>query len=305
MKWEKKGVVLQPKKSKFWNQKYCILPTPLFLEKNGAIRIYYGTTDNSNFGRISFVDVNMENPSEILYEHDDYILDVGQDGTFDDCGVVPSCAIEVGQLTFLYTVGFQRTFKTPYMLFAGLATSSNQFDFKRASQAPILPRSQNRHISQGAPCVIFDGGIYKMWHWFATKWVQIDGKPFMDYHIGYAESHDGLYWKMNDVCCLAPRPEKNEFAVARPWVFKIDSTYHMYFSTRYQGRLYRIDYAVSTDGINWKRDLPAPFDVSDSGWDSEMICYPSIVKANEHTFMFYNGNNNGETGFGYAELVSD
>ena len=48
-----------------------------------------------------------------------------------------------------------------------------------------------------------------------------------------------------------------------------------------------------------------PFDVSASGWDSDMTCYPSIITVKEKTYMFYNGNNNGETGFGYAELIEE
>jgi hypothetical protein len=33
-----------------------------------------------------------------------------------------------------------------------------------------------------------------------------------------------------------------------------------------------------------------------------MIAYSSIVMYNEKVYMFYNGNNCGETGFGYAIL---
>ena len=37
-------------------------------------------------------------------------------------------------------------------------------------------------------------------------------------------------------------------------------------------------------------------------WDSEMICFPYIQATKYGTYMFYNGNNNGETGFGAAVL---
>lgn len=305
MKWEKKGLIHQPTKTFFWNQKYDILPVPFYIEELNVIRVFFGTTDNDNFGRITYVDLDADNPSTIKYEHDDFILDLGEDGTFDDCGVVPSCLIKVNDNYLLYTVGFQRTVKTPYMLFAGLAISQDLKNFSRHSKAPILPRNSSRYISQGAPCVLFDEGKFKMWHWFATKWIEVDGKPFMDYHIGYAESLNGLDWVMKDQACLAPRPEKGEFAVARPWVFKRKGKYHMLFSTRSEEKMYRIDYAVSCDGVNWERDLKPPFDVSEFGWDSEMVCYPSVIEIKNKTYMFYNGNNNGETGFGYAELVGD
>lgn len=57
------------------------------------------------------------------------------------------------------------------MLFAGLTISKDLTNFERISKAPILPRNSFRYISQGAPCVIYDDNKYKMWHWYATKWV--------------------------------------------------------------------------------------------------------------------------------------
>jgi len=43
-------------------------------------------------------------------------------------------------------------------------------------------------------------------------------------------------------------------------------------------------------------------DVSEEGWDSEMLAYPFFYKHNEKVYMFYNGNGFGKSGFGYAEL---
>lgn len=303
MKWEKKGLIHRPKSNASWNKKYDILPTPYFIEKDNVIRVFFGTTDDMNFGRITFIDIDADNPLNVVYEHDDYVVDLGRDGTFDDCGVVPSSIIRKNDRYYMYTVGFQRTVKTPYMLFAGLLESSDLRSFSRVSESPILPRVGLRCISQGAPCVIFDEGMYKMWHWYATKWIDVNNKKFMDYHIGYAESTDGVSWNMHDEYCLKPEQSLNEFGVARPWVFKDDGVYHMYYSTRYVDKLYRISYAYSFDGLKWIRTNQIPFDVSDKGWDSEMICYPSVLKVKNKLYMFYNGNNNGETGFGYAEMV--
>jgi hypothetical protein len=66
---------------------------------------------------------------------------------------------------------------------------------------------------------------------------------------------------------------------------------------------YRIGFSYSQDGIKWVRaDSNAGIDVSDSGWDSEMICYPYVFKHREHMYMLYNGNDYGKTGFGYASM---
>jgi hypothetical protein len=102
---------------------------------------------------------------------------------------------------------------------------------------------------------------------------------------------------------LKPSIDK-EFSLGRPWVLKLEGIYKMFYSIRYLEKLYRIGYAESLDGINWERkDEKVGIDVSKNGWDSEMICYLSVITVEDKTFLFYNGNNNGETGFGYAELI--
>jgi hypothetical protein len=43
-------------------------------------------------------------------------------------------------------------------------------------------------------------------------------------------------------------------------------------------------------------------ELSNEGWDSEMIAYPYIINIKGKSVMFYNGNSFGKTGFGYAVL---
>jgi hypothetical protein len=67
---------------------------------------------------------------------------------------------------------------------------------------------------------------------------------------------------------------------------------------------YKIGYAESADGEVWERkDDLAGIDVSETGWDSEMLCYPSIFLYRNHYYMLYNGNGYGKTGFGIAKAV--
>ena len=79
----------------------------------------------------------------------------------------------------------------------------------------------------------------------------------------------------------------------------------MWFSYRAgTGKTYRIGYAFSKDGFNWIPDYSSDqIDVSDEGWDSEMICYPFVVSFNQELFMFYNGNGYGKTGIGLAKMI--
>ena len=44
-------------------------------------------------------------------------------------------------------------------------------------------------------------------------------------------------------------------------------------------------------------------DVSNDGWDSEMICYPYVFDHKGKRYMLYNGNDYGKKGFGLAILI--
>jgi hypothetical protein len=46
-------------------------------------------------------------------------------------------------------------------------------------------------------------------------------------------------------------------------------------------------------------------DVSETGWDSEMLCYPHVFDAGENFYMFYNGNKYGVKGLGVARAPRD
>jgi hypothetical protein len=304
MNWEKLGLIWQPTGTSWWNKKYGQLPVPYYIPEENKIRVFFGTACEETFCRITFVDVDADNPTHVVYEHIAPVLDIGELGTFDDSGVVPSSILKKDNDLWLYTVGYQRCGRVPYMLFAGLARSSDEgLSFQRVSQAPILPRKNTRPTGQGAPSVIFHDGIYKMWHWFSTKWITVEGKLFMDYKIGYAESADGVHWDMKDITCLEPDESRGEFAVARPWVLFEEGVYKMWYSIRLVGKMYRIGYAESIDGLVWSRlDHLAGIDVSPEGWDSQMVCYPAVIDVKGHRYMFYNGNSNGLTGFGVARL---
>ncbi|MBS4774065.1 MAG: hypothetical protein KHX55_07330 [Proteobacteria bacterium] len=77
----------------------------------------------------------------------------------------------------------------------------------------------------------------------------------------------------------------------------------MYYTFDTRKKEYKTGYAESSDGINWTRkDHLAGLPTSQSGFDSEMACYPVILETKYGTYMFYDGNGMGKTGFGYAEL---
>jgi hypothetical protein len=304
MKIEKRGLIYFPDGETWWKKLYAMMPTPVFLSEKNCIRVYFGITDAGRNGRVTFIDLDCNNPSVIVSKPENIVLDIGNIGTFDDSGVIPSSILFDNDNVKLYYVGFQRSSKVPYMLYSGLATALDYDSvFCRHSKVPIMDRSPQNPYSTAAPFVIKEKELYKMWFWEGESWVEINGKKYIKAILSYAESINGENWDIVKRGCIKPLKE-NEFSVGRPWVINHQGIYKMFYSVRYVDKLYRIGYAESTNGIDWiRKDVVHNLDVSESGWDSEMICYPSLLEVNNKTYIFYNGNNNGESGFGYAEIM--
>ena len=305
MNWQKQGLIFVPTGELWWARSYSTIPTAQILD-NQRIRIFFAALDELNYGRIGYVDVDIHEPREILYLTQEPVLDLGPLGAFDDSGVNPSCALDVAGQTYLYYIGWQRAQRIPYMLFSGLAISSDRGGtFEKISSVPVLDRIASEPFSRSAPFVCVEQGIFKAWYWSCTHWSIHNGSPHYNNVIKYAESSDGITWKATDQVCITPR-EPGEYSVGRPWIIRDPDHYRMWYSIRSMSSPYRIGYAESGDGTNWTRmDEKVGIGLSEVGWDSEMICYPCVIDAGGRRLMFYNGNRHGQSGFGYAILQED
>ena len=123
-----------------------------------------------------------------------------------------------------------------------------------------------------------------------------------------AISGDGINWQKINKDLIDSRIEEDE-AQASPDVFYANGKYHMFFcyrySSHYRGKQngYRIGYASSSNLIHWVRDdSKAGINVSEHGWDAEMISYPHVFDLDGNTYMAYLGDQVGRYGFGLAIL---
>ena len=307
MIWEKKGVIYAAENDVPWRNQFAMLPTPLLMDGD-ILRIFIGFCDKDNVGRIGYVDVNPNNPSEIYNVSDVPVLDIGRKGCFDDNGVVPISILRKEREILLYYIGFQLGVKIPYYMFGGVAISrDNGRTFKRYSESPVLDRRNDEVYARCGINVIFDQGKYRMWYIGsrAEGWVMSGGKPRPLYIMKYTESSDGIHWNEESVTCMSYNNE-DEHGFGRPYVWRDGDILKMYYSIRTYSRGYYIGYAESKDGIKWNRmDNKAGIELGNSGWDDTNMSYPFIYTYGEHTYMFYNGNGCGKTGFGYAELKKD
>jgi hypothetical protein len=309
MKWVKRGLVAGPEPERTWSQRYCILPTPA-LCADGRLRVYFASTDANDVGRIGFVDVDPEWPTRIIRRTTSPILDAGEPGAFDDCGVNPSCIIERGSERWMYYIGYQRTERTPYLLFSGIAISGDGGNtFRRMRTTPVLDRVEGELTIRSAPTVLADGSGWRMWYVSASGWRSLPGgKRIPEYGIRAATSRDGVYWEARPELALAPRAGE-EVGFGRPWVLREGNGFRMWYSIRQEVGPNDLGYrrmgtAFSADGYAWTReDDRIGIARSDSGWDSEMICYAAVIRVGGRSLMFYNGNGNGKTGFGVAQIA--
>lgn len=289
-----------------WMAHHACVPVPDLLD-NGRLRIYFGPRDAEGRTRVTFIEVDPENPSTVHYVHDRPVLDLGRLGTFDDSGAMPASLVHHGSEQYLYYIGWNRGVTVPYRNSVGLAISRDGgLTFERAFEGPVVDRTRDEPYFTASPFVLKEEDRWRMWYASATGWLEVEGHPEPLYHIKYAESPDGVQWRRDNVTCIAPaHPEE---ANARPWVMRDGDRYRMWFCYRgsrgYRDdprESYRIGYAESTDGLEWERDdAAAGIDISDDGFDDVMLTYPSVYVHRGVPHLLYNGNGFGLTGIGHA-----
>jgi len=226
---------------------------------------------------------------------------------------MPTWTLDAGGLKYLYYIGWTVRNTIPYHNAIGLAISDDGGkNYRRHALGPLFGNTMHEPYFTGNICVMIDGGVWRAWYMCCTGWSVLAGRPEPRYHIRYAESGDGFEWRRDGRIAIDYKSEP-EAGISRPCVLRRSGGgYEMWYS--YRNGLgyrtdpacsYRIGYATSSDGIEWQRqDELAGIDVSDHGWDSQMIEYPQVVRYGARELLFYNGNGFGGTGIGYAESVT-
>lgn len=304
MKWKKMGRIYCPSGKYGWDKHSAMTPTPIMIDEN-TIRIYAGFRDEHGISRIGFVEVDAENPSKIKKISEKPVLDIGRPGAFDDNGVILGDIVEHNGKLYMYYVGFQLVQKAKFLAFTGLAISDDGgITFERYSDAPILDRCNNEIYIRAIHSVMIEGNIWRVWYAAGNDWVWINGTPYPKYNIRYLESLDGINFNQRSILCIDT--EGREYRIGRPRVYKWKNKYVMFYTRGTLDGDYIAGYAESKDGINWTRkDSELGITLSKKGWDSRSLCYPSILKYKDRVYMFYNGNDMGKTGFGYAILEEE
>lgn len=313
-KWKKLGRVFNPQdiEGRDWLKEFAQGPAVLVFDK--FIRVYFSCRPPRDekgqyVSYTSYVDLNRFNLFEVLNVGKLPILKLGDYGTFDEFGTYPTSVIRRDKEVWAYYGGWTRCESVPFNVAIGCAVSNDDGKtFSKLGAGPILSYTPNEPFILSGPKIRKYNDKYYLWYIAGKKWVVFEGRPEPVYKIRMAYSDDGLNWTKYGKEIIESRIEEDE-CQASPDVFFHKGRYHMFFcyrySTDYRGREkgYRIGYAYSDDMYNWLRDdSKAGIDVSDEGWDSEMISYPHVFELDGNIYMFYLGNQVGRFGFGLAKM---
>lgn len=309
MKWQKKGFICS--KDTFdlpWYKKNSMVPLPYRLDKD-TIRIFLTMCDEQNIGRVGYVDVKADNPSEIVGYSKEPLIDIGIDGSFDDNGVVTASLLEDGDKLYMYYSGYQLCVKVPYLIFTGVAVSTDHgHSFKKlTTEVPLLDRVEGELANRCVPFVIKEGNKYKMWYTASVADGWIDGKEKREplYNLKYMESDNPLVWDRKAGKTVIDFKNSDEHGICKSVLWKEDGLYKIIYSLRHLSKGYRLGYGESPDGINWTRmDDKVGITISEKGhFDDDMVCFGERLECNGKTYLFYSGNHYGMDGIGYAELA--
>lgn len=298
MAWRKLGRVFQTPGDTAWAKSHAAYPTAN-LRSPDCLRVYYTALDAGQFGQGGYVDLDPRDPLKVLDVAPAPVITLGEAGDFDDAGANPFSVVDFRGQKRMYYLGWQRTLRAPYQTFTGLAFEGADGRFEKWRRVPVLERTHEEPHIRGAPYIVPHGDRLRLWYTSSSQWTELDGQLHYHVLIRHAVSDDGISWTVDPHVCLEPGP--GEYALGRPSVIMEGGLYRMWYSIRKFEHPYAIGYAESRDGIRWTRmDEAAGISRSETDWDSEMICFPNVIRVGDQLLMFYNGNNHGASGFGCA-----
>lgn len=310
MHWKKKGKIFDHNTLDLaWFTKNAMMALPYVLDDK-VLRVFVTLCDDDNIGRVGYVDLDIDDPADIIDYSKNPIIDIGEPGTYDDNGVVTGSLFEDGDKLYLFYSGYQLGKKIPYMIFSGAALSTDKGkSFKKIhKEVPMLDRIPTEKNFRCVPNIIQQGTTFKMWYHAdclqQSAWLTNDmGKMQPIYSERYLESNKLLEWNGPGESVFDFNTE-DEHGLSIGSIWLEDNIYKCIYSIRSLTKGYRLGYAESEDGKKFiRKDDELNLDVTPGAFDSEMMCYAKLIKIKGKTYLFYSGNHYGMEGIGYAELL--
>ena len=288
-----------------WWVSHAMAPAPIQISST-TIRVYLGCWDEKKISRIGYVDVSAKNPLDILSISNKPILDLGEEGAFDENGVFPGHINIIDGQYFLFYTGFQLGHKVPHYNFGGLAISADGDEFKRVSRAPILDRSDEGLSVRAGQSILYESDFYHSCYSAGTKWLDVGGKLRPIYDVYYQKTKKPDCYEKRGTKIVSCDQE-TEHGLGRPHLYRIDDEYLVCYTRRTLNMQYHLGCAISNDLNHWHRKdewIGIPHGTNGS-FDDQMVYFPAFsvcafVKASRFATSPYFANSvactNSQTG---------
>lgn len=301
MVWKKLGRIFKAEGQFEWMRTHTSCPIPV-IRKNGNVRVYFGTRDVENHSHIAYLEFCVDDPLLRVTLGKKPVLSPGPTGSFDEHGVYPGSIVAVGSKLLMYYAGRSNGEGRQYSMSIGLAESDDGgLTFNRIRPEPLLQRGKHDPWMVSTPHVMYDGKQrWRMWYLSGIGWKSI-ARHISLYHVKYAESVDGRNWRRDGK--VAFELEGEETNIASPYVWMEEGEYRAIYCVARAHEGYRLAEAASDDGVSWRR-YDCSLNLSEYGWDSNCLAYPSVFECDGRRFLLYCGNDNGKGGMGLAEQLN-
>lgn len=293
MGWERLGWV-DPPADRPWRVTHAALPYGVALD-TGRFRVFFSGRDEESRSWITSGVLDIR-AGPVWEELDNVpILAPGEEAAFDGAGVSVGCALAGGDEFEVWYHGWALGRDVPWWNSVGAAHGRPESEFRRLSRAPVFDRSDEDPFGHAYPFRVVIDGTEELWYSSYARWAKLTDDPPMEFVVKRARLVDGRWQHLGRVLGAEPP----EFAATRPCVIVEDGLWKLWFATR--GEHYRIAYAESTDGLQWRRmDDAGGLEPAGSGGECLETTYPHVVDAWGERWMFYNGDGYGRSGFGVA-----
>lgn len=180
----------------------------------------------------------------------------------------------------------------------GLAISGDGMHWQKSEKNPIMdagPPGSWDEAGVAYSTVLFLKDVFYMWY------QGLDRNGI--WRIGRASSRDGVAWIKGEANPVLS-PEGNGWdgdKVLAPSVFFSGGSYHIWYTG---GPKWAIGYAVSDDGITWrKKGSPVVFPSDTSTWDSQQILTSAAAIDGGKPVLWYAGRDKGGFSIGMSTGV--
>ena len=227
----------------------------------------------------------------IIWHHDTLnpVLKIGSLGSWDDDGSFDPNVLLDSSGFKMWFAGMHRPASTQI----GFASSVDGRVWRKSVLNPILKYgigSEWDAVYLEPDAVLFDDSTYKMWYMGGKG----DVFPTTSAAIGYATSIDGIHWTkypQNPVMESGSSGSWDAGGIGLQEVIKDEGYYLMWYTGKiinfHQQTMRGIGFAVSTDGIHWKKYPGNPVIPQKSLWNSASPYSPKVIREGDVYKMWY------------------